>query len=125
MTVLPTELTISIDAGPGADEQELAELTQHLRDDLLETGVEPVEQVRRAEAPAGSKGDAVTLATLAVTLAPIALREFMKALQTWLSRHERASVTVVESGGEKIVVTGSPSKEQQQVIDALVRRRKT
>ena len=49
----------------------------------------------------------------------MALTEAMKVLQNWLSRHERASVTV-ESGGEKIVVTGSPSKEQQQLIEAFI-----
>jgi hypothetical protein len=63
------------------------------------------------------------LATLAVTLAPVALTALMTALQTWLSRHERASVTV-ESGGEKLVVTGSPSKEQQRLIEIFVRSHK-
>jgi hypothetical protein len=81
--------------------------------------VDTVKQVHSGTAPTGAKGDPVALATLAVTLAPIALTELMKALQAWLSRHERANVSV-ESGGEKIVVTGSPSKEQQQLIEAFI-----
>ena len=115
MSVVPTKLTLSIDTGPAADEQELAELTQNLRDDLLETGVESVEQVREAAAPAGSKGDAVTLATLAVTLAPTALTGLINMLQSWLTRHERTSVTL-KWGDKVLTVTGTLSKEQQQVI---------
>jgi hypothetical protein len=119
----PAQLVFHVDAGPDADKEEQALIAQRLREDLLQQDVVRVEHVRSGAAPAGAKGDPVALATLAVTLAPIALTEVMKALQAWLSRHERASVTV-ESGGEKIVVTGSPSKEQQRLIDAFVGRRK-
>jgi len=119
----PAHLTLHIDAGPESDREEQAKLAQRLRDDLLELNVDRVEEVRSGRAPRGAKGDPVTLATLAVTLAPMALTEIMKALESWLSRHERASVSV-ESGGEKIVVTGSPSKEQQQLIESFVNRHK-
>jgi hypothetical protein len=114
-------LILHIEAGPQADQEEQALLTQRLREHLLQLNVEDVGRVNSDAAPPGAKGDAVTLATLAVTLAPIALAEVMKALQTWLSRHERASVAV-ESGGEKIVVTGSPSKEQQRAIETFLSR---
>jgi hypothetical protein len=114
---------LHIDAGPEVDKEELAQLAHRLREHLLELDVDAIEPFRSGAAPRGAKGDPVTLATLAVTLAPIALTEVVKALQAWLSRHERASVSV-ESGGEKIVVTGSPSKEQQQLIEAFVNRHK-
>jgi hypothetical protein len=114
---------LHIDLGPEADKEEQTQLAQRLREDLLELDVDRVEQVRSGAAPAGAKGEPIALATLAVTLAPIVLTELMKALQSWLSRHERASVSV-ESGGEKIVVTGSPSREQQRLIEAFVSRRK-
>ena len=120
----PAHLTLRIDAGPEADGEDQVKLAQRLRADLLELDVDRVEQVRSGTAPRGAKGDPVTLATLAVTLAPVALKGIMEALEAWLSRHERASVSV-ESGGEKIVVTGSPSKEQQQLIEAFVNRHKT
>jgi len=120
----PAQFMLHIDAGPEADKEEQARLAQRLRENLLELDVDNVQQVHSGTAPAGAKGDPVALATLAVTLAPLLLTEVMKALQTWLSRHDRASVSV-ESGGEKIVVTGSPSKEQQQLIEAFVNRHKT
>ena len=115
MRVQPTELMLSIGAGPAADQQELAELTQHLREDLLETGVESIEQLRGAEAPAGSKGDAVTLATLAVTLGPTVVAGLIAMLQSWLTRHERTTLTL-QRGEQKITVTGTLSQEQQQLI---------
>lgn len=114
------QLILKIDSGPEVDDEEQAQFTQRLRNTLLELDVDRVDPVRSgSEAAAGSKGDPVTLVALAVTLAPLALREVMKALQTWLSRHERATVTI-ESGGQKIVVTGTPSTSQQKLIDAFV-----
>jgi hypothetical protein len=114
------QLILHIDSGSEADREEQAQFTQGLRNALVELDVDRVDPMRSdSEAPVGSKGDPLTLAALAVTLAPIALREVMKALQVWLSRHERATVTI-ESGGQKIAVTGSPSKEQQKLIDAFV-----
>ncbi len=108
-------LILCIDAGPTADEQELAELTQQLKEDLLETDVESVEQVRGAEAPVGSKGDPVTLAALAVTLAPIALKGMITILESWLTRHERTSITL-QKGNLKVTMQGTLSKDQQQMI---------
>lgn len=117
----PRQFVLTLGAGPEADDEELAQLGRQLRTQLLELDVEAVDPVREDAAPAGSKGDPVTLATLAVTLAPLALTEVMKAVQAWLTRHDRASVTV-ESGTDKITITGSPSKEQQRTLDAFISR---
>ncbi|HEY7391331.1 MAG TPA: hypothetical protein VH640_22640 [Bryobacteraceae bacterium] len=118
------QLILHIDAGPEADQEDQALLTQRLRHDLLDLDVESVDPIHSGAAPGRAKGDPVTLTTLAVTLAPIALTEIMKALQTWLSRHERATVSI-ESDGQKMTVTGSPSKEQQQAIEAFLGRHRT
>ncbi len=115
-------LVIHLEAGPEADEEELAASTRSLREQLLQLNVESVDPISSSIAPPGAKGDPVTLATLAVTLAPIALTELMRGVQTWLSRHERATVTV-RSGKESIVIQGSPSTEQKRVIEAFIRSR--
>jgi len=119
----PAQLVLRVDGGRDADDEDRAELARRLRKDLLELDVEAVEPVRSRDLPVGAKGDAVTIGALAVTLAPAALTALTNMLQSWLSRRERASVTL-ESRGEKIVVTGNPSKEQQRMIDAFVRRHK-
>jgi hypothetical protein len=116
-------VTLSVDAGQNADLQESAELTRRLRQFMLDSDVDKVEFVRTGEAPAGSKGEIVSLTSLAITLAPVALTTLTGILQSWLSRHERASVTV-ESGGEKFTMIGSLSREQQQTLDAFLDRHK-
>jgi len=106
---------ILLTVGGEADEQRLSELTDRLRDDLIDAGAESVERLRGGEAPAGSKGDAVTLASLLIALAPPALTGLIAALQSWLTRHERTSLTL-QKGERKITVTGTLSREQQQLI---------
>ena len=117
-------LTLSVNAGQGADLQESAELARRLRQLMLDSDIDKVDFVRSGEAPTGSKGDIVSLTSLAVTLAPLALTTLAGILQSWLTRHERASVTV-ETGGEKITITGSLSREQQKTLDAFFNRHKT
>src|SRR5580704_7324518 len=113
------KLLLHIDTGADTDTEEQARLTDRLRADLLELDVDAVDRVHSGASPAGAKGDPITLAALAVTLAPVALNGLMKALQAWLTRHDRATVTA-EIEGRKIVVTGSPSKEKQHMIETFV-----
>ena len=118
-------LTLSVDAGRDADLQESAELGRHLRQYLLDRDVDKVEFARGSDPlPAGAKGDPISLTSLVVTLAPVALTGILGLLQQWLTRHERATVTL-ESGGEKFTLSGIPSREQQQTLAAFLERRKS
>lgn len=116
-----SELALQITAPPEADLEELAELGQQLRQELLELNVDSVEAVPEGVAPPGAKGDVVSLGSLAVTLAPIVIPPLINLVQSWLSRHEKASVTL-EKDGEKLTLMGSPSREQQQVINTWLVR---
>ena len=116
-----SNLKLSIDAGSGSDAEEVALLSQRLRQEIQHLDVDAVEFAREGTAPVGAKGDPVSLATLVVTLAPVALTSLFALLQTWLSRHDKATVTI-EMGTDKVTLTGSPSKEQLQVIQATLRR---
>jgi hypothetical protein len=120
----PTQFLLTLGAGADSDDAELAELGRQLRNQLLELpSVDAVNPLRAGTAPAGAKGDPAIWATLAVTLAPIALTELIKIAQAWLTRHDRATLTV-ESGGEKITITGTPSKEQTRLLENFVGRHK-
>jgi hypothetical protein len=44
-------------------------------------------------------------------------------LQLWLSRHDRASVSV-ESGDEKLTLTGTLSEDQKRIVEAFLNRHK-
>ena len=119
MSSLP--LKISIDGGSESDEEELALMGQRLRRDIQQLDVDDVEFVRGGTAPAGAKGDAITMASLAVTLAPVALKSLFDLLQSWIMRHDKATVTI-EMGKDRVTLTGSPSKEQLAVIQAAIAR---
>ena len=121
MSVPPSSVMISIDGGSGADQEELALLGQRLRRDIQQLDVDAVEFVRGGAAPAGAKGDPITLASLAVTLAPIALKSLFDLLQTWTARHNHATVTI-EMGADKLTMTGPPSREQLAVIQSVLQK---
>jgi hypothetical protein len=105
-------LTISSET-EDADEQELAGLSQQLRAALLESDADNIEPARGGSAPAGAKGDPITLASLIVMIAPRAVEGLFKIIQAWASRHERVTVTV-KSGDKELTFTGEPSAEQRQ-----------
>lgn len=117
-------LLLNLDTEPEDDDEELARLTEQLREDLMELDVEAAYLVRAGEAPERAKaGDPVAWGTLLVTLAASGgvLTTLINALQSWLTRRERRSVTV-EIGGDKLEVTGISSKEQQRLINAWLSR---
>lgn len=119
----PLSILLNIDAGPEADEEEVADLTRQLREELEELDLDAIGHVRSGETPAGAKGDPLTLGTLLVTLAAQGgvLTTLISQIQSWLPRHGRGAVTL-EIGGDKISVTTASSEQQQQLIDAFVSR---
>jgi Effector Associated Constant Component 1 len=119
MESMKAELLLTISPPQDADQQELDELSQQLRAAILESDADAIEPARAGAAPAGEKGEPLTLATLVVMIAPKVVEGLINIVQNWLSRHERASVTV-KSEGMELMVTGEPSAEQQQVIAAFL-----
>ena len=118
------QLMLNIDAGPEADAEELEQLTRQLRGELTELDVETVNLVRAGAAPRGAKvGDPITWGALLVTLTASGgvITTLIGALQPWLTRHERRSVTL-EIDGDKLEVTGISSEEQQRLVNAWVSR---
>lgn len=121
----PRKLKIKIDAAPEADDEEIAELCRQLRQELMELDVDAVDQVDTGTVPAGAKGDVLALGTLLVTLAGSGgvLTTLINALQSWLTRHERGTVTM-EMDGDKLAMTGISSEQQRLLIKAFISRHK-
>jgi hypothetical protein len=122
----PSQLTLNIDPGPGADEEDRATLARRLREELQELGAAEVHEVVRARDTGGgrAKGADIAWGTLAVSVAPALITALVTTLQSWLTRHERSKVTI-KSGDDELVIEGSPAtKEQRQLIEAWVNRRK-
>ncbi|MBD1862435.1 MULTISPECIES: hypothetical protein [Trichocoleus] len=118
------QLLLKISSELDLDAEELEQLTQQLREELLELDVESVNLVRAGEAPKGAKvGDPISWGTILVTLlaAGGVVTTLINAIQSWLARDERRSI-IMEINGDKLQITGVSSKEQQQLIDAWIDR---
>jgi hypothetical protein len=116
------QLTLAIDGGPDADAREVSELTAHLRQRLLELDVDKVELVRSTEIPADAKpGDAITLGSLLVTVAPAALTAVIGLLKDWLVNRpvQTAKVTI---DGDSIELTNVSTADLERLAQAFVEK---
>ncbi|MGB7685759.1 MAG: hypothetical protein WBL45_08245 [Solirubrobacterales bacterium] len=119
-----TELAAVLDAGPDYDSEELLELTQGLRGELLELDVDSVDLGSRGEAPEGAKGaEILAFGGLAIQFAlkSSVLRSVVDATVAWLGRQQARSVKLTLDG-DTLEVTGVSSEEQSQLIEQWVTR---
>jgi hypothetical protein len=118
------QLAAVVDAGPDSDAEELAELTQRLRGQLLELDVDAVEPATEGEAPAGAKGvELLAIGGLVVQFAMKSeiLRSVVDATSAWLGRQHGRSVKLTLDG-DTLEVTGVSSDEQRRLVDLWVAR---
>jgi Effector Associated Constant Component 1 len=122
MTDRAAQLTLRID-DEDADPEELADLTAHLRHELLDLDVEAVESPRLGEPPPGSRAvDLVALGTLVVTFAKSELLvAVVTAVRAWLVGSQQRSVKVTLDG-DMLELTGLSSKDQRRLIDEWLLR---
>lgn len=116
-----TDLVLTISPLQDSDEQELAQLGQQLRAAVLESEADSIEPIQGGAPPGGAKGEPLTLAALAIAIAPKAVEGLIQIIQNWLSRHERATVTM-KSGDLELTIMGRPSVEQQRLTKAFLTR---
>jgi hypothetical protein len=116
MTDRAAQLTLRVEDNE-ADPEELADLTAHLRHELLGLDVEAVESPRLGEPPPGSRAvDLVALGTLIVTVAnPELLVAVVAAVRAWLAGSQQRSVKVTLDG-DTLELTGLSAKEQHRVV---------
>ena len=118
------ELSAVLHAGPDADDEELAALTQRLRGELLQLDVDAVEPARAGPAPAGTRAvELLAIGGLVVRFAMQSemLRSVIDATAAWLGRQHGRSVSLTLDG-DTLEVTGVSSQEQQRLIDVWVAR---
>lgn len=107
------------------DEDERFELAGRLRAELLELDVAGVEFAGGGAAPAGSKADAVTLATILLTLGASGgvFTTVVGAVRDWLLRQPDPGVVVdVTIDGDSFRIEGATTDERQRLLDAFVER---
>jgi AcrR family transcriptional regulator len=114
-----TQLRVQVQGLPDSDDEERAELTSRLRDEMLEQGVEEVAHPD-AQAPEGAKGPALEWAQLVVGLAG-SLGPLLSALRGWLGRHPDAGVTL-EIDGDKLTLDKASPAERERLVEAFLAR---
>jgi hypothetical protein len=112
------EVLVHVAGYPDSDEQERADLTTRLRDELLAHDVDAAHPP--AVAPPGSKGAALDLATLAVNMAGV-VPAIVAALQGWLGRHHGATVSL-EIDGDKLTLERASEADQRRLVETFLAR---
>ena len=119
------QLAAVVDAGPDSDAEELAELAQRLRGQLLELDVAAVEPATGGEAPAGAKGvELLAIGGLVVQFAMKSeiLKSVVDATAAWLGRQQGGRSVKLTLDGDTLEVTGVSSDEQRRLVDLWVAR---
>jgi hypothetical protein len=115
----PIELEIEIYV-KDTTEEDLDMLTRNLLKELRETDVESVNLVSIGTAPEGSKGDPVTIGTLALGVLPAALPSVIALVQAWIMRGQGRTVKFKGMG---IEFEGSP-EELKKLLEKLEKGKK-
>jgi hypothetical protein len=81
----PIQLNIEVSADD-ASEDEIDRMIRHLLFEMRELDVESAQLAKGGPAPAGSKGDAITMGALVLEVLPAVLPSVLGLLQSWVSR---------------------------------------
>lgn len=117
-------LELAVDAGPGADEDELERLARSLRAELLQLDVDAVEPAATGPVPEGARAvEALVAGALVVRLArnSDALSSFVHAVRGWLGANAERRVRI-ELDGDVLELTGASDDERQRLVDAWIDR---
>jgi hypothetical protein len=86
-----TQLNIEISASD-ATAEDIDWMTRQLLSELRELDVESVELTKGGAAPAGAKGDPISIGSLALELLPSVLPSVVGLVQAWMSRGQGRTV---------------------------------
>lgn len=103
-----------------ATEDELDRITRQLLREVLETNVESAELTRGGPAPAGSKGDPITMGSIAIAVLPAAIPSVIALVQAWVLRGQGRTV---KFKGKGIEFEGSP-EELRLLLTSLEKGKK-
>jgi hypothetical protein len=109
----------------GVDEETLASLTTHLRNELLQLDVDDVRALRVGPLPVGARSfDAVAVGTLPFTLGQSteALRSVTAAILGWLARNKSARKVRLEIDGATLELSEATADGQERLVQLFVDR---
>lgn len=110
-------VTLGVQQVPDGDTEELLELSELLRRELLELDLDSVEPIDESSGPDQAKGLAVMAGWLAVQLGSVdRLRALLGAVFAWAARTHRD--VEVNYGGDVLKVSGVTAAQQETIINA-------
>lgn len=120
---MSTELTVEL-FEPGADDEELAGLTELLRQEILTLDVDSVTPVMLGPAPPDSKGlDVAAIGSILVMLqggVELATK-VMSAIKSWLGRASTPDRSLkLTMNGQTLELSAATAEQQQRLIDEFV-----
>ena len=98
-----------------ATEEELDQMTRQLLSELRELNIESAELTKGESAPAGSKGDPITLGSIALVAVPAILPKVVDLVHAWVMRGQGRTV---KFKGKGIEFEGSP-EEFKKLLEKL------
>lgn len=114
-----TQLKIEVSA-TDATEEDIDRMTRQLLSELRELHVESAELVKDTPAPTGSKGDPITVGSIALEVLPAVLPSIIALVQAWSTRGQGRTV---KFKGKGIEFEGSP-EELQMLLQTLEKGKK-
>ena len=114
----PIQFSIEVSESNAAIE-DIDEMTRQLLSELRETRVESAELTKGGSAPKGSKGDLMTIGSIAVAVLPAFLPNVVSFVQDWV---ERGQGRTVKFRGMGIEFEGSPEEFQSLLASLEVER---
>jgi hypothetical protein len=124
VTVGRDELTVEVEPPADADAEELAQLTNRLRVELLGLDVDAVQSASEGEAPDSSKGiDLLAAGALVVhfVLRQDVLQSIIDGVRSWLGRQHAPSIKLTLDG-DSLELTTVSSAEQDRLVELWVTR---
>ena len=118
------ELTVEVEAAADSDAEELAQLTNRLREELRGLDVEAVYSASGGEALDSSKGiDLLAAGALVVqfVLHPDVLQSIVDSVRLWLGRQHARSIKLTLDG-DWIELTGGSTAEVDQLVELWMMR---
>jgi hypothetical protein len=122
MTTVSRAVSLQIRASDDTEQsaEQIDQLTRQFRQEVLALDVDTVTVPTVDDAPAGAKGDPVTIGTLVVTLASSrVLVSLCQLARTWVTRDHNRRITL-KQGARTLEITGTNTAQHQQLIDAFL-----
>jgi hypothetical protein len=109
-------LILQVLPDPDEDAEQLDDLTDMLREELLELDVAAVAPVMQDQAPEGAKGVVAALGGwLAIHFGPASLRAVVNAVAAWAGRSGKT--VEITLNGNTLKLTGTSADVQSRMID--------